>query len=160
MNEQMGAVGVLLLAALCGLNPWVVLVIVVGLATHTRHAPLNQPFSELANTLGIVVFAAILGIDVVVSKLRRAARLVEPVNMAAAAVTGALLPLALLAQDSQNAAWFVVPGLAIAVAVRYLRQRSANRLNQWLRPYGHVAAGIVSDVLAGSFTAAVFAIKP
>ena len=155
----MSGVGTVILAALAGLNPWVVLVIVVGLATFTRHAPLNAPYSQVANTLGLVAFGAVLGIEVVVSKLRAAARFVEPVNVPAAAVTGALLPLALM-PAGEDVTWLVLPGLVVALAVRWGRYRFARQLDRWLRPMGHIAAGIASDLLAGTLTAAVFAIKP
>jgi hypothetical protein len=153
-------VGTLILAGLAGLNPWVVVVIVVGLATFTRNAALNAPYSQAANTVGLAVFAALLGIDVVVGKLRRAARFVEPVSFAAAATIGALLPLALLPAGQEDVVWVVLPGLAVAVAMRWVRQRSARRLDTWLRPFGHVAASMGADLLAGTLTAAVFAVKP
>jgi hypothetical protein len=150
-------IGALLLSALAGLNPWVVLVIATGLASFTRHAPLNSDFAPMGTTAGIAVFAAILGVDVVVSKLRRAARFVEPVSMAASAVAGALLPLALVPNAEP---WYALPGLLLAAGIRFLRHRSARVLNQWLRPFGHVAASIFADLLAGCLTAAVFAAKP
>ena len=151
--------GTVALAALAGLNPWVVLVIVVGLATYTRHAPLNQPYSEVANVLGLVLFAVFLGVEVLLSKLKRVARWLEVVNVPAAAATGALLPLALI-PPQEDVIWLVLPGLAVALALRWARLRAAPRLDRWLRPYGHVAASMAADLIAGVGTAAVFAIKP
>ncbi len=153
----MTVVGALLLSALAGLNPWIVLVIVVGLAAFTRHAPLNPDFAPMGTAAGLAAFAAVLGVDVVVSKLRWAARFVEPVSMAASVVTGALLPLALVPNAEP---WYAIPGLLLAAGVRFLRHRSIRVLNQWLRPFGHVAASIFADLLAGCFAAAVFAAKP
>ena len=153
----MTVVGALALSALSGLNPWVVLVIVTGLAAYTRHAPLNPEFAPLGTTVGLAVFGAVMGIEVVVSKLLKAARFMEPATMAATAVTGALVPLALVAGAER---WYVLPGLALAVGTRMLRHQSIPALNRWLRPFGHVAASIVSDLVAGCLAAAVFAIKP
>jgi hypothetical protein len=149
--------GTVALAALAGLNPWVVLVIVVGLATYTRHAPLNQPYSEAANVVGLVLFAAFLGIEVLLSKLKRIARWLEVVNLPAAAVTGALLPLALLS-PGEDVIWLVLPSMVVALALRWMRLRASPRLDRWLRPYGHVAASMLADLLAGVGTAAVFAL--
>lgn len=157
----MTGIGALMLGALAGLNPWVVLVIVVGLAAYTRHAPLNPEFAGAGTTTGVVVLGAVLGIEVVVSKVRRAARLIEPVSATAAAVAGALLPLALVPPGGGiDPAWLVVPGLGAALGARALRARAARRLDGWLTPYGHVAASMGSDLIAGCLTAAVFAIKP
>ena len=150
--------GVVALAALAGLNPWVVLVIVVGLATYTRHAPLNQPYSEVASVLGLAIFGAFLGIEVILSKLKRVARWLEVVNVPAAAVTGALLPLALISPN-EDVIWLVLPGMAIGLALRWARLRAAPWLERWLRPYGHVAASMAADLIAGVGTAAVFAVK-
>ena len=136
-----------------------VLVLVVGLATYTRHAPLNQPYSEVASVFGLALFAAFLGIEVVLSKLKRVARWLEVVNVPGAAVTGALLPLALLS-PSDDVIWLVLPGMVIALALRWARLRAAPWLDRWLRPYGHVAASMAADLIAGVGTAAVFAIKP
>ena len=150
--------GTVSLAACAGLNPWVVLVIVVGLATYTRHAPLNAPYSEAANAIGLAVFGAFLGIEVVLSKLKRVARYLEVVNLPAAAVTGALLPLALV-PPSDDIIWLVLPGLVIALALRWARHRAGTQLDRWLNPLGHVAASMAGDLIAGVGTAAVFALK-
>ena len=152
--------GTLALAALAGLNPWVVAVIVVGLATFTRHAPLNAPYSDAANAVGLAVFGALLGLDVVLSKLKRAARVAEPFNVAAAAAIGALLPLALLPAAQEDVVWVVLPGLALALGMRWARHGAGRRLDTWLRPFGHVAASMAADLVAGTLTAAVFALKP
>lgn len=171
----MTGIGALLLSALAGLNPWVVLVIVVGLNLYTRHAPVNPEFAGVGTTAGLVVIAAVLGVDVVLSKLRRAARFIEPVNAAAATVAGALIPLALVAPPEAVVAagdatvsgiasvpptWLAAPGVILAVASRYGRHVAARWMNTWLRPYGHVAASMSADLVAGCFTAAVFVIKP
>ena len=150
--------GTVTLAALAGLNPWVVLVIVTGLATFTRHAPLNAPYSEGANTIGLVAFGAALGIEVVLSKLARVARYLEAVNVPAAAVTGALLPLALIS-PADDVVWLVLPGMVIALGLRWTRLRASTYLDRWLRPFGHVAASMAADLIAGVGTAAVFAVK-
>ena len=136
-----------------------VLVLVVGLATYTRHAPLNQPYSHAASVFGLALFAAFLGIEVVLSKLKRVARWLEVVNVPGAAVTGALLPLALLS-PSDDVIWLVLPGMVVALALRWARLRAVPWLDRWLRPYGHVAASMAADLIAGVGTAAVFAIKP
>ena len=155
----MTAWGTLALAGLAGLNPWVVLVIVTGLATYTRHAPLHQPYSQVANALGLAAFGAVLGIEIVISKFPKIARYLEPVNLPAAAVTGALLPLALVSPND-DIVWLVLPGMVIALGLRWARLRAPRRLDRWLRPYGHVAASMLADLLAGVGTAAVFALKP
>lgn len=146
------------LAALAGLNPWVVLVIVTGLATYTRHAPLNEPYSQVTNPAGPAVFAALLGIEVVASKLKRVAQFIEAITLPAAAVTGALLPLALVPHDD-HVVWLVPSGLGVALALRWARNRSGTRLNRWLQPYGYIAAGMAGDLIAGVGTAAVFAVR-
>jgi hypothetical protein len=152
------AISTLLLAALAGLNPWIVLVIVVGLATFTRHAPLNEPYSQGATVVGLALFAVVMGIEIVVSKLRRAARLVEPVSLAAAMGAGAGLPLALL-PPTEDALWLIPVGVVVALVVRLARYRLSRRLDTWLRPMGHVATSILSDLVAGTLTAAVFVLK-
>jgi len=101
-----------------------------------------------------------LGVDVVLSKLKRAARVAEPFNLAAAAAIGALLPLALLPAAQEGVVWVVLPGLALALAMRWARHGAARRLDTWLRPFGHVAASMAADLVAGTVTAAVFALKP
>ena len=150
--------GTVALAALAGLNPWVVLVIVVGLATYTRHAPLNQPYSAVGTVFGLALCAAFLGVEVVLSKLKGVAKWLEVVNVPAAAVTGALLPLALIS-PAEDLIWLVLPGMVIALAARYARLRAEPRLNRWLRPYGHIAASMAADLVAGVGTATVFAVK-
>jgi hypothetical protein len=140
-------ISTVLLAALAGLNPWVVLVIVVGLATFTRHAPLNEPYSQGATIVGLAIVAVAMGIEIVVSKLRRAARFVEPVSLAAAVGAGAGLPLALL-PPTEDALWLVPVGLVVALVARLARYRLARGLDKWLRPMGHIAASIVSDLAA------------
>ena len=150
--------GVMALAGLAGLNAWVVLVIVVGLAAFTRHAPLNQPYSAVATVFGLALCAALLGVDVILSKLKGVARWLEVVNVPAAAVTGALLPLALI-PPTEDLIWLVLPGMVIALAARWARFRAVPRLNRWLRPYGHIAASMSADLLAGVGTAVVFAVK-
>ena len=154
----MTGISTVLLAALAGLNPWVVLVIVVGLATFTRHAPLNEPYSQGATLVGLAIVAAVMGIEIVVSKVRRAARFLEPVSLAAAMGAGAGLPLALL-PPTEDVWWLVPVGLAVALVVRLGRYRMGRGLDRWLRPMGHIAAGILSDLLAGTLTAAIFAVK-
>ena len=155
----MTGVSAVILAALAGLNPWVVLVIVVGLATFTRHAQLNEPYSRAATLVGLAIFAAVMGIEIVVSKLRRAARFVEPINLAAAMGTGAGLAPALL-PPNEDALWLVPVGLFVALVVRVGRYRLTRWLNTYLRPMGHIAASIISDLLAGTLAAAIFALKP
>jgi hypothetical protein len=155
----MTGVSTIILAALAGLNPWVVLAIVVGLATFTRHAPLNEPYSQAAGALGLSVLGLLLGVDVVVSKLRDATRFVEPVTVPAAAIAGALFPLALLTPTG-NEALLVGVGLLAALAARCARYWLTRRLERPLNPMGHVATGMLSDLVAGTLTAAVFAIKP
>lgn len=155
----MTGIGTTLLAALAGLNPWIVVVIVIGLATFTRHAPLNEPYSQGATIVGLALFAVVMGIEIVVSKLRRAARYFEPVNLAAAMGAGAGLPLALI-PPTEDAAWLVPVGLFVALVVRVARYRLTRWLNEHLRPMGHIAASIFSDLVAGTVTAAVFALKP
>jgi hypothetical protein len=146
------------LAALAGCNPWVVLVLVVGLATFTRHAALNQPYSETANVIALALFAVMLGLDVVLSKLKAVARWLEVVNVPAAVVTGALLPLALI-PPTEDVIWLVLPGMAIALAARGARLRAAPLLDRSLKPFGHVAASMAGDLIAGVGTALVFAVK-
>ena len=147
------------LAVLAGLNPWIVLVIVTGLATFTRHAQLNTPYSEVANVIGLAVFGALMGIEVVLSKIKGIAKWIEVVNVPAAAVAGALLPLALIA-PTDDVIWLVLPGLVLAVAFRWGRMRAGTYLDRWLKPLGHVGASMAADLIAGVGTAAVFALKP
>ncbi|HEU5317924.1 MAG TPA: DUF4126 family protein [Chloroflexota bacterium] len=154
----MTGISTVLLAALAGLNPWVVLVIVVGLATFTRHAPLNEPYSRGATLVGLAIFAVVMGIEIVLSKLRRASRLFEPISLAAAMGTGAGLAPALL-PSGEDAVWLVPVGIFVALIVRVGRYRLTRWLNEYLRPMGHIAASIVSDLLAGTLAAAVFALK-
>ena len=150
--------GTATLAALAGQNPWVVLVIVVGLATFTRHAQLNTPYSEAANVVGLALFAIVLGVEVVLTKIKRIARWLEVINVPAAAVTGALVPLALI-PPREDVIWLVLPGIAIALASRWARLWAAKALDRWLRPMGHIAAGMIADLIAGAGTAAVFAVN-
>jgi hypothetical protein len=147
------------LAALAGLNPWVVLVIVTGLATFTRHAQMNTPYSEVANVIGLAAFGALMGLEIVLSKIKPIAKWLEVVNVPAAAVTGALLPLALISPND-DVIWLVLPGMVVALALRWGRMRAGTYLDRWLKPLGHVGASMAADLIAGVGTAAVFAIKP
>jgi hypothetical protein len=154
-------VGVLLLAAAAGLNPWMVLFTVAGLATFTRHAALAGPLEPLQGVPHVVGLGLLLGIELVVSKVRRTAELAESVNLLAGGIAGALLATGLwLGTGEAPPAWLAAPGAAAALGVRLLRRRVTRAVREALRPWAHVAVGMGSDVAAGATTAALFALKP
>lgn len=140
-----------------------VLLIVAGLAAFTRHAPLTGPLETLAagSVLGVAVIGLLLGVELVVSKVRSTAAVAERANLVASTVTGGLLAVSLQVDGGQvPPLWLAAPGAAAALVVRLARQRVTTALRAALRPWAHVAVGIASDVLAGSATAAIFAVKP
>jgi hypothetical protein len=159
----MTASGVLVLAALAGLNPWIVLLLVAGLATYTPHATLAEPFAAARGTPLVVALGVLVGVEVVASKLRRVAAAVDWLNAAAGAATGALLGAALGA-GAEAGTWVMAAGAALALAVRLARQALVAPLGRKLAPYGEHGArmllGIAADVLAGTLAAGVFALKP
>lgn len=156
----MTVLGSIALAALAGLNPWVVLLITLGLASFTRHAPLGGPLAALGGPVALAVVGLVLGVEVVASKVRRTASAIAWLNRVAAAAAGALLVASLAVDGAPPPPWLFVAGALAASAVRFARHAFSHRLDRLLRPFGYIATGIASDVLAGTLAAAVFAIKP
>jgi hypothetical protein len=156
----MTAWGVLGLAALAGLNPWLVLLLTAGLATFTRHAPVT---AEALSALGlpvIGVLALLLGVDLVASKVQHLTRVVEWVDLVGGAAAGALLGAVLVAGAPMSGWWVIPVAAAVAVLARLARWAVRRPVERSLKPLGHVAMSIFSDLLAGTLCAGVFAIKP
>ena len=160
---RVGALPLILVVAAAGLNPWLTLLITAGLATFTRYAPLAPPFDTLVNGYGrplLAVLALVLGIEVVVGKIPRFARLAERVDLSAAGLAGALLGAALpSALRAAGWPWAAAGGAVIAMAVRFGRRRAVVVLNQRLWRFGYIGVGIAANVLAGIATAAAFAMS-
>jgi hypothetical protein len=145
------------LAAAAGLNPWLPLLIVAGLAMFTHHADLTPGFAGLLGWPLIAALALLLLADAVASKVPRLARPVERLTLATGAAAGAVLglalPNALLAGAPPLAA---AAGALLALAVQLGRQRLARALDRHLQGLGHIGAGIVADVAAGAVSAVTF----
>jgi hypothetical protein len=147
------------LAAAAGLNPRLPLLMVAGLATFTRHAPLTPAFTGLLGWRLLAVLALLLLADVVASKVPRLARPMERTALFTAAASGAVLGLAL-----PNALLEVAPAVAaatgalVAVGAQLGRQRLARSLDRPLQGLGHVMAGVFADLAAGTVSAATFAL--
>ncbi len=157
----MSALGALLLAASAGLNPWLVLLLVMGLAAFTQRAAVDGPLEGLAGIPQLVAVALLLGLELVVSKVRRTAEWTERVNLVAAGVVGGLLASGLvLGTGESSPLWLAAPGAMTAMVARLIRRRAARSVREVLRPWGHVVVGMASDVLAGAATAALFLVKP
>ena len=155
----MSAASVVILAAAAGLNPWLVWLMVSGLAAFTSRVPL-VPEAQWLGTYGAVfVLAALLGLEIVGLKVQRVARGVWWVDSVAAPVAGALLCLAIqtpLLEASAAAAAAI--GALAALAFRRGLRVLGRRLNAPLRPLGRVAAGMAANVVGAVVVAGVFAI--
>ena len=150
-----------MLAALAGLNPWLVLLLAVGLGTFTRHAMLVGPLAGFDDWRAMVAVALVLGVELVTAKVRRTARWTDRVDAMAGLVVGALLVTGLAGPGGEEpAGWLAALGALAALALRLGRWRLTQSVRDALRPWGHVAVGIMADMLAGAAGAALFAVKP
>lgn len=147
----------LLLVVTAGLNPWLTVLIVIGLATYTRHAQLTDAFAPLLHLPVLLCLALLLGIEVVVGKVPRFRSLTEVIDLVAAAGAGAWLCLGV---PSPLMGWQgALLGAIIAVAVRLARQWSTRWADRLLHPHGYIAATIASNVAAGALSAFAHAVK-
>jgi hypothetical protein len=153
----MGVASILALSGAAGLNPWFTLLIVIGLATFTRHGELTAELSVLRQPLALCGIALLLGLEVVASKVARLSRATERFDLAGAAAVGALLGGG-VTNPLMGPAGAVI-GAMVAVSVRWARRVGTRRVEPPLHPYGGVAAGIVSNVAAGALSAAVYVAK-
>ncbi len=153
----MGLGGIVLLIGTAGLNPWLTVLIVTGLATYTRHAQLTDAFAPLLQLPVLLFLALLLGVEVVVGKVPRFRDLTEVVNLFGAAAAGAWLCLSV---PSPLMGWQgALFGAFGAVSVRLLRQWGAHWTDRLLRPHGYIAAVIASNVAAGALSAFAHAVK-
>jgi hypothetical protein len=156
----MSAASVLILAAAAGLNPWLVWLMVAGLAAFTNRVPLVPDGHWLGSYGAVFALAALLGVEIVGLKVGRAARGVWWLDSVASPVAGALLCLALAnpllaAGPAAAAAAGALAALVLRVGLRLL----GRRLNAPLRPLGRVAAGMAANVVGAILVAGVFALE-
>jgi hypothetical protein len=161
--EGAGGYGALLLAAAAGLNPWLTLLITVGLAAYTPRAPLTPGFEPLAGTGSVAALAVLLGLDVAAGKVPRLMRWTERVSGPVAALAGGLLCLAVpnVVLDQAGPLALLV-GALLAFVTRLVRRRAALALSRPLEGYrfGYTLASMVTNLAAAVLTALVFAVGP
>jgi hypothetical protein len=153
--------GALVLAAAAGLNPWLVLLLTVGLAAFTPYNPLTPAVAPLATPALAGLLAVPLGLDVVASKVPPLQRTAERLSGPAAALAGGALGLAV-----PNAVLAAAPpaafllGALVASAARLGRRWLALRLREPLRGYrfGYAFATLATNTLAAVLTAATLAV--
>jgi hypothetical protein len=153
--------GAFALAAAAGLNPWLTLLLTVGLAAFTPYVRLTPAAAPLASPGLVVLLAVLLGVEVVASKIPRLQRPTERLGGPAAALVGGLLGLIV-----PNALLPIAPALAfllgavVAFATRLGRRWVALRLREPLRGYrfGYAFATLVTNTLAAVVTVAALAI--
>ena len=159
----MNGYGALLLAAAAGLNPWLTLVIAVGLATYTQHAPLTPGFEPFVGNALLGLLAVLLGVDVAASKVPRFMRTTERVSGLASAVAGAILclavPNALLEWGWAAAA---LGGALLATVFRLGRRWAALALAEPMGRYrfGYAFASMATNLGAAILTSLTFAVGP
>jgi hypothetical protein len=155
--------GALALAAAAGLNPWLTLLIVAGLATYSAHVPLTPGFEPLLGHGLVAVLTVLLGLDVAAGKVPQLMRAAERVSGPAAALAGALVCLAVpnVVLDRVGPLAVIV-GALLAFSTRLARRWAALALSRPLEGYrfGYTLASIATNVAAAALAALTFAVGP
>ena len=150
---------VLVLCAAAGLNPWVTLLMVAGLAAFTPHVPMQPAWAPLATPYSVAALAALLGANLVAAKIRRTEAAVGWVDVGASVAAGVALALGLgTAPERSAAAMLAIGGAMVALLLRLAERWLAGALAAPLRPYGRIAAGMLSNLVAAVTVATVFAV--
>jgi hypothetical protein len=144
----------LLFGVAAGLNPWLALLIAAGLATFSSRVALAPPLSALTGTGTVLALGALVGVDVVLGKLRPAARTLAWLDLAIGIAAGAAAGMSFPGGSAAAAA-----GAAGALAGAAARFWAVRALNRPLSGFGHVGAGIAADLLASIGAALVFMLR-
>jgi hypothetical protein len=145
----------LLFGAAAGLNPWLALLIAAGLATFSPRVVLAPPLSALTGTGAVLALGALMGVDVVLGKLRPAARALAWIDLAIGIAAGAAAGVSFPGGSAAAAA----AGAAGALAGAAARFWAVRALNRPLWGFGHVGAVIAADLLASIGAALVFMLR-
>lgn len=155
----MDVVRCVLLGLAAGMNPWLALLIALGLATFSSRVTLGAPLDGLTGLVAVAVLAVVLGADVVLGKLSRVARPLIGADAAAGVVTGATLVLSTVpAASGAPRLPYAAAGAVLALAVGLAKLRALAPMNRHLPRLGHVALGIVADLLAAIAATLAFAL--
>jgi hypothetical protein len=148
----------LVLAAAAGLSPWLVLMMLAGLATFTSRVPMGPPLAAMASLPAVIALAVLLGVDIVGRKVRALAGAVSVVNLLVGPAAGAALVVALLGGTRDAFPLVAAAGLLVALTARLAVRAAGKALEAPLKPYGAVAAEMAANLVAGTAVAAVIAL--
>lgn len=108
------------LAIPCGLNAYLPLLLLSGLA-RVHRATVYAPFDFLATWPAVLVFAVLVGVEVLLSKLPGIARLQNALNLVIQPFAGGLAFAAIVPPDKMPQAVAFIIGVALAEAMHLVQ---------------------------------------